>query len=426
MFPQISPKYTIVDHIKSGSYGAVYKCRDSRGLELAVKVIKSTEMGIECLIEASIMVSYNHRNIISARDIISKPDMFCICMDLAVMDLRVFCRTMPVTADNLRNISNQCLQGLNAMHEQGMIHCDIKPNNLLIFADGTVKITDFSLSTLKISKNDSFDYKICATNYRPPEVLKGEKWDQAVDIWSMGCTLYEIATGSILVPLQCKDTSIKETDKQFWCAVTLSAINKWRKSVGDKTAFLETVNVIQPHHQITLVEKWQTLDEQFKDLVMSMLTYDPKERPDTSMLLNNSYYNIIGEIKYSVNAPRCPVIDNVISKQIDAYFAKIIRGEDVALVSLTKEIYFRTTNIKNSTLKMDACAWVATKILSNEPMKVDFIFSQLHQVVECEKRICESLGYRLHITYLSNSESGMQKTRSYREFPVLGGNSIFT
>lgn len=405
--------YTIEKYINKGSYGSVYACSNSTGQKFAVKITSSIEKGIASLIEATIMTSYCHPYIVSAKDIIAKPEMFCIFMELAETDLLNCIRKRDLSLPEIKKYTHQILYAVASLHQQGIIHCDIKPNNILLYSDGNIKLADFSLSTLKISKNESFEYRICATNYRPPEVLKSERWNQAVDIWAMGCTFYELATGSVLVPNQCREDFIREFDRPFWYKVTLSAINKWRRSVNDSTAFNETIDV-NPKNNIIIVNKWARVDQEFNRLVSWMLTYDHRMRPDCTLLLQHKYYEGSTSDMYYVNSAKQPTVNPIISKQIDAYFEKI-KYSDPALIALTKEIYFRAANIPNNILKIDTSAWIASKLLTDRQISQDYLFSQLPHIIECERKICASLGYRLHVI-LPDQLTCIIKP--YREFPL--------
>lgn len=402
-------KYVIGDYISKGSYGSVYRCNDN----LAVKVIPNNDCGISCLLEATIMRSYNHPNIMNCVDIITRPDAMYIFMDMAETDMLTYIRKNTLTEDQLRSVSHQCVHGLSALHQQGIIHCDIKPNNILLFPGMNVKIADFSLSSLKISEVDSFRSNICATHYRPPEVLAKKSWNEAVDIWSLGCTFYELATGALLVHLQCNERYIKDTDKERWYTVTLSAIRLWRLSVGDITANIDAVNVpvIKP---ITVSSLWYKQNHDFMNLVNSMLTYDHTKRPSCEDILNHSYFKGMKLLSYEVFSATMPNVTEKSMKMIDAYFAKI-NIVDSAMVALTKEIYFRSTHVIDNVKKLDTCVTIAHKLLKGrEPLKT-LLFSPISSVVECERQICKGLNYQLHVIF---PDQLTYIIKPYREFPI--------
>jgi dual specificity tyrosine-phosphorylation-regulated kinase 2/3/4 len=101
--------------------------------------------------------------------------------------------------DQLRDISRQICQGLKYMQNQSVIHCDMKPENIL-FTDeqyNRVKIIDFGASCEDCSTG--FFY-VQSRYYRAPEIVLGLHYDHAVDMWSLGCILYELVCGSPLFP----------------------------------------------------------------------------------------------------------------------------------------------------------------------------------------------------------------------------------
>ena len=104
---------------------------------------------------------------------------------------------LPITT--LQKITRDILKCLLFLKKHGVIHCDLKPENILFRLDPTkgVKIIDFGSATFL---ND-VDYDYLQTRpYRAPEVVLGAKFDFAIDMWSLGCILYELVTGKILFP----------------------------------------------------------------------------------------------------------------------------------------------------------------------------------------------------------------------------------
>lgn len=104
-------------------------------------------------------------------------------------------RYLPI--NNVRCISLQILQGLNFLHNNGIVHCDLKPSNI-VFCDNTydrVKIIDFGLSK---KKGVEVDYPVQTSNYRACEVWMEKKYDCPIDIWSFGAILYEMLIGNYM------------------------------------------------------------------------------------------------------------------------------------------------------------------------------------------------------------------------------------
>ena len=117
----------------------------------------------------------------------------------------------------LKSVSRQVCAGLKFMRNKGIIHCDIKPENIL-FTDNTynkVKIIDFGASCADCSTG--FFY-VQSRYYRAPEIVLGIEYDHAVDMWSLGCILYELVIGSPIFPA--KD----ENELLEYFFVTLGAV----------------------------------------------------------------------------------------------------------------------------------------------------------------------------------------------------------
>ncbi len=93
-------------------------------------------------------------------------------------------------------IAGQVAEGLKAAHERGVIHRDIKPANIMLSREGQVRITDFGLASLDDGVDLTRPQTVLGTPaYMSPEQVRGERTDERTDIWSFGCTLFEMATG---------------------------------------------------------------------------------------------------------------------------------------------------------------------------------------------------------------------------------------
>ena len=88
------------------------------------------------------------------------------------------------------------------MHDKGFIHRDLKPDNIFVFPNGSIKIGDFSISR-KMDFENYMTGNITTRYYRPPEIIYGKKkYSQEVDIWSLGCTIAELILHETLFPGQ--------------------------------------------------------------------------------------------------------------------------------------------------------------------------------------------------------------------------------
>ncbi|RHY20760.1 hypothetical protein DYB25_011677, partial [Aphanomyces astaci] len=101
------------------------------------------------------------------------------------------------TLPRLRKIAVECLEALQFLHALGMVHCDLKPENILMqnFETCQVKLIDFGSASFV---SDELTYYIQSRAYRAPEVILGLRYDDRIDLWSLGCILAELYTGRVL------------------------------------------------------------------------------------------------------------------------------------------------------------------------------------------------------------------------------------
>lgn len=106
-----------------------------------------------------------------------------------------------IPIESIRRFSYQTLTALSFLHRSGIIHADVKPDNLLINEQlDCVKLGDFGCS-VRIAKAQTPSPYLASRYYRAPELILGcDDWTEAVDVWALGCTLFEFYTGSVLFP----------------------------------------------------------------------------------------------------------------------------------------------------------------------------------------------------------------------------------
>lgn len=167
-----------------------------------------------------------------------------------------------LTEDECRCVMKQVLSGLQYLHEHGIIHRDIKLENLLIAEDGRLKITDFGIS--KDIRHEAAQ-TICGTPmYVSPELLNGKEYDQKTDIWSAGVVLYSLACG--FQPFRPGDE-----DK------------------GNREMFDQIMNGYYKYPS----PYWDNVSPELKDLIDHMLTVDPKYRYDAKMCMYHPFFQIV-------------------------------------------------------------------------------------------------------------------------------------
>ncbi|CAH0479314.1 unnamed protein product [Peronospora belbahrii] len=219
----VDSKYQPIEAIGQGSYGVVCSVRNTQTYEkLAIKKITpmaSDEWDATHTLREIRLIRWlgAHENIISLKDLsmCKEKDELYMMMELADTDLhRLIQSSCLLTEGHIRIIMYQVLSGVKAMHDNGILHRDLKPGNLLLNQDCELKVTDFGLARMMPNKSQSglkqnSDDRVSMMTeyvvtrwYRPPELMLAPNgsYDGAVDMWSIGCILGELIARKPLFP----------------------------------------------------------------------------------------------------------------------------------------------------------------------------------------------------------------------------------
>ncbi len=195
--------YKILRKLGEGGMGEVYLAEDIRlKRQVAIKFLpehltKDKQNVKRFEREAEAAASLNHPNIVTIYDIIDSDNQICIVMEFVDgKSLRDMITRNQIGIIDSIDIIKQICEGLAKAHQAGIVHRDIKPDNILIGNDGRVKILDFGLAKLRgVSKLTAETSTVGTTHYMSPEQLQGKEVDQRSDIWSLGIVMYEMITG---------------------------------------------------------------------------------------------------------------------------------------------------------------------------------------------------------------------------------------
>mmetsp|Transcript_23779 Transcript_23779/g.33275 ORF Transcript_23779/g.33275 Transcript_23779/m.33275 type:complete len:334 (+) Transcript_23779:33-1034(+) len=199
-------KYTTKEVLGRGSFAIVKGAvRKKDGKMLAVKIIKKTKLGAKELQivhdEVKIMGKIDHPNCVKLEEIFETNKKLYLVME-KLSGGELFDRIVAKGSYSEKEASvliKSVAEALMYLHKIGIVHRDLKPENLIYAnrdANSKIKITDFGLAKLKRPDNDGMMTTACGTpGYVAPEVLKKQKYNQAVDIWSMGVILYILLCG---------------------------------------------------------------------------------------------------------------------------------------------------------------------------------------------------------------------------------------
>ena len=200
MIGQTISHYKITAKLGEGGMGVVYKAEDTRldrivALKfLAQDLMRDEENRKRFLREAKAAAGINHPNVCTVHEIsdFEGRDFLALeYIDGETLDAKI--AGGPLKVEEALTIARQVADGLAAAHEKNVVHRDIKPGNLMITADGRVKILDFGLALLtEKSKLTQLDTAVGTAAYMSPEQMQAQEVDHRTDIWALGCVLYEM------------------------------------------------------------------------------------------------------------------------------------------------------------------------------------------------------------------------------------------
>ncbi len=200
----LSERYELKEKIGAGGMADVYKAVDMRlNRPVAIKILKSEYSDDKNFItrfknEAKSAAGLSHPNIVSVYDVGDNNGLHYIVMELVEgITLKKFIEKKGrLEVREAVGISIQIAQGMEAAHEHGIIHRDIKPQNIMISRDGKVKVADFGIA--KAVSSETYTQNAAGSvHYLSPEQARGGYYDERSDIYSLGVTLYEMLTGEL-------------------------------------------------------------------------------------------------------------------------------------------------------------------------------------------------------------------------------------
>jgi serine/threonine-protein kinase len=215
MLGQTLGHYRIVERIGAGGMGVVYRARDERlDRDVAIKVLPAgsladDEVRTRFRKEALALSRLNHPNVATIHDFNTEGGVDFLAMEyIQGVTLGEKLPSGGLPELEVVRIGRQAAEALEAAHEKGLIHRDLKPGNIMVTPKGLVKLLDFGLAkilrpavpmdkTLTLAGTQSFSGTLA---YMAPEQLEGREIDQRTDIHAMGIILYELATGRRLFP----------------------------------------------------------------------------------------------------------------------------------------------------------------------------------------------------------------------------------
>jgi len=213
---KIDARYEIKELVGVGGMAVVYKAHDLlSGMTVAVKILKPEYLNNEEFcerfrIEGKAMASLNHKNIIRVYDVSSNINKPYIVMEyIDGITLKQYIEQQQVLSwKESVHFTTQILNALQHAHDKGIIHRDIKPQNVMLLESGDIKVMDFGIARIAGTETPAAsggeNQAIGSVHYISPEQARGAHTDARADVYSVGVMLYEMLTGEL--PFDAMDT----------------------------------------------------------------------------------------------------------------------------------------------------------------------------------------------------------------------------
>ena len=261
--------YRLIRLIRGGQVCNVWEAIRDGDARVAIKVLlarhgKNKDEIEQLRNEGRVGVDMDHENVIRIHEFVDRYDLPFLVMQLFnARNLKQQIRDDYETlAPNIPQVVRQCAEGLHYVHEQGWIHCDIKPDNYLVNDDGEVKLIDFSIAqSMKKQKRSLFGKKTVqgTRSYMAPEQIRGKPLTRMTDVYGFGCVMHEMLAG--------------------------------------KPPFTGTSpdELLQKHLRATpppLIAFNKAVSEDFAKLILRTLSKDPAKRPQSLREFNDEFKKI--------------------------------------------------------------------------------------------------------------------------------------
>lgn len=203
---RLDGRYEIREIIGVGGMAVVYKAFDNQENRIvAIKILKEEFTSNEEFLrrfknESKAIAMLSHPNIVNVYDV-SFGDLiqYIVMEHIDGITLKEYIEQEgSLRWKDAVHFTAQILKGLQHAHDKGIVHRDVKPQNIMVLSDGTIKVTDFGIARFARSDQRTItDKAIGSVHYISPEQARGEKTDEKADIYSVGVMLYEMLTGKL-------------------------------------------------------------------------------------------------------------------------------------------------------------------------------------------------------------------------------------
>lgn len=269
----------------------MYKAKDRQTNEIVA--LKRIRLEVEdegipstALREISLLRELSHENVVELKDCVQEDGKLYLVFEFLDKDLKKYMESCSGLLSPLlvKSYLFQSCRGLAFCHARGVMHRDLKPQNLLVTRDGRLKLADFGLARAFCPPIRPLTHEVVTLWYRPPEILLGSQtYAPPVDVWAIGTIFVELVTKRPLFP---GDSEIDQLFKIFrqlgtpteevWPGVT--ALQDWNASFPTWRKAPYSKNVTD------------NLDPAGLDLLERLLMYNPVSRINAKEALNHAYF----------------------------------------------------------------------------------------------------------------------------------------
>ncbi|CAM9477160.1 unnamed protein product [Phaeothamnion confervicola] len=278
-------------NLGEGTYGVVYKARDKETDEIVA--LKRIRLEVEdegipstALREISLLRELTHPNIVQLKDCVQNEGKLYLIFEFVDRDLKKYMESCSGMLDPalVKSYMFQMVEGLEFCHARGVMHRDLKPQNLLVSRDGQLKIADFGLARAFCPPIRPLTHEVVTLWYRAPEILLGSQtYAPPVDVWALGTILVELVTKRPLFP---GDSEIDELYKIFQLLGTPN-----EETWAGVTSFPDWNPAFPRWPRLSLQVKVPGLGEQGLDFLERLLKYDPKKRISAKKAMSHPYFD---------------------------------------------------------------------------------------------------------------------------------------
>lgn len=290
-------RYELKNLLGCGTFGQVFHCFDyKRKINVAIKIIRKKLIYRKAGdLENKILHELSKADPNDVNCIVKKLRHFefrghlCLVFELLSLNLYEFLHKnsfQGLSLQLIRRISVQLFMALKTVHSVGIIHCDLKPENILLKFENksSIKVIDFGSACQE--GNKVYDY-VQSRFYRAPEVVLDSGYDHFIDIWSVGCILFELLTGAPLFPAQ-NEQELFVMIVEVLGLPPADLVNKGKRKQFYVDGLGRVKRNVKPLTR-TIASLLKDYDENIIDLIEKCIQWKPQDRIDAEQGLAHNW-----------------------------------------------------------------------------------------------------------------------------------------